>query len=324
MGPEHRGRAPVNELPAFLGDPSGVLIYHHCTGWSGGPDLFARLRCRKVLRYHNVTPAKFYEEFNESHARHCRLGREQLAALLQTRCDLYLSDSAYNQGELIALGAEPGRCRVIPPCPDVERLKDTVPDTAVLDACGDGRTNVLFVGRVAPNKGHAALIEAFAVYHDHYDADSRLLLVGREDPGLLAYSTRLRELADRLGVRDAVVFTGDASDSELKAYYQTADVFAITSEHEGFCVPLVEAMALGVPVVAAASTAIPGTLGSAGFVWPEADPFVLAGSMDRIVRDAAVRERLCAWGRRRYEAEFAGERIEAGFREAVQGLLPAA
>lgn len=310
----------VRELATFLRGADDVLIYHMGAGWDAGLDLFRRLRCRKVLRYHNVTPAHFFEGHSDEYARNCRHGREQLKVFVAAGCDLFLSASAYNQRELLALGADPARCHVMPPCHDIDHLLSVAPDETVLDACGDGRTNLLFVGRVAPNKGHAILIEAFAAYRRHYDAASRLVLVGREDARLGGYSARLRERVREQGVDGSVVFAGPASDAALRAYYQTADVFVSASEHEGFCVPLVEAMALGVPVVAYGSTAVPDTVGTAGFVWPEADPYLLAGAAHRVVRDEEVRRTLRERGRRRVEAAFTPGRVEAAFWEAVRGV----
>ena len=127
-------------------------------------------------------------------------------------------------------------------------------------ATGDDKVNIVMVGRLAPNKAHPALIEAFASYHHDYNSESRLIIIGKEETRLRKYSPLLRELANRLKIKDAVVFAGEVSDEGLKAYYQIAHAFMLTSEHEGFCVPLVEAMAMGVPVVAtsAALAAVPG------------------------------------------------------------------
>ena len=207
-------------------------------------------------------------------------------------CDRFLSASAYNQRELIDLGAEPSRSFVVPPFHDVERLPDVAADPDVVAACADGRTNLLFVGRVAPNKGHTGAHRGVRRLPSPFRGASRLVLVGREDPSLHAYSVRLRERIEELDVSGSVVFAGPVSDAALKAYYQTADVFLSTSEHEGFCVPLVEAMSLGVPVVALASSGVPDTVGPAGLVWPTADAFVLAESVHRIVRDEEVRTEL--------------------------------
>jgi glycosyltransferase involved in cell wall biosynthesis len=311
----------VAELSDFLGDdPHAVVIYHHATGWTVGLDLLRRLTCRRVVKYHNVTPARFFAGLSADMIRLCRLGREQLRDLANMKCDLYLSDSPHNQGELLEAGAPAERCAVVPPFHHIDRLNDLAADANVLRQLDDGQTNVLFIGRRAPNKGHRFLIDAFAAYHEHYDPQSRLLLVGRQDPTLIAYTNQLREQASRLGVLDRVLFIDGATDAELKAYYERASVFVAASEHEGFCVPLVEAMALRIPIVAYGSTAVPHTVGDAGLVWDEPDPFLLAQSMATVVGDASVRRRLTECGWRRYRELFANPRIQRDFLHALRPL----
>jgi glycosyltransferase involved in cell wall biosynthesis len=311
----------VSELPDFLGDdPRAILIYHHAIGWRGGIELVQRQTCRRVVKYHNVTPGRFFAGFPGDTRRMCQLGRDQLRELAQAKCDLYLSDSPFNQGELLEAGASVERCAVVPPFHHIDRLNDLAADPTVLRQLDDGHANLLFVGRRVPNKGHRFLIDAFAAYHEHYNRHSRLLLVGRQDPTLVGYTNQLREQASRLGVLEQVLFVDGASEAELRAYYERASVFVLASEHEGFCVPVVEAMALRIPIVAYGTTAVPHTVGDAGLVWDEPDPFVLAQSIDAVVRDAGVRRRLTERGWRRYRQLFANERIETAFLQALQPL----
>jgi glycosyltransferase involved in cell wall biosynthesis len=315
----------VGEAADFLsGDDTAVLIYHHAVGWEAGVALVRAAKCRRVVRYHNVTPARFFAGLGGNAAVICARGREQLRELAAARCELYLSASGYNQRELLELGAEADRCAVVPPFHQVDRLLETAPDPAVLAALRDGRTNLLFVGRRAPNKGHRFLIDAFAAYAEHYNPRGRLLLVGREDPTLVGYSNRLREQAGRLGVADRVVFVNGVSESELRAYYEAAAALVVASEHEGFCVPVVEAMALGLPVVAYGAAAVPDTVGDAGLVWPEPDPYLLAASVARLAAQPAARAALADRGRRRFRELFGNDRIAEGLRASLGGLLPAA
>ncbi|HZV03610.1 MAG TPA: glycosyltransferase family 4 protein [Gemmataceae bacterium] len=311
----------IAELADYLADdPQAILIYHHAIGWTAGLDLLRRTACRRIVKYHNVTPGRFFAGFPGDTVRICQLGREQLRDLAKADCDLYLSDSPYNQGELIDAGAPADRCAVVPPFHHIDRLHNLTADPEILRHLDDGRANLLFVGRRAPNKGHRFLLDAFAVYREHYDRDSRLLLVGREDRALISYSNQLREQASRLGVLESVLFIDGVTEAELKAYYERASVFVLTSEHEGFCVPLVEAMALQVPIVAYGTTAVPHTVGDAGLVWDEPDPFLLAQSIDTVLRDEAVRRSLTERGRRRYQQLFANPRIERDFLHALRPL----
>jgi glycosyltransferase involved in cell wall biosynthesis len=272
------------------------------------------------VRYHNVTPAHYYAALNEACAEDCRKGRAQVATLARAQCDLYVSDSEFNQNELLELGVPAERCAVVPPFHRVEHLEAVEPDPEVLEACSDGRTNLLFVGRLAPNKSHAALIDAFAVYHRHYDRHSRLLLIGKEDERLRDYVASLREHIRLRGVEGAVTIAPAPTDAALKAYYACADVFVIASEHEGFCVPLVEAMALGVVIAGYRSTAIPDTVGNAGIVWDDRSPWLLAESVACLRREPAVYDELRARGRRRYRQCFTNEQIEGQFFAALTRL----
>jgi glycosyltransferase involved in cell wall biosynthesis len=314
----------VADVEGFLaGDADAVLLYHHAVGWEDGVALVCRASCRRVVRYHNVTPARFFAGWPGNAAVMCARGREQLADLVAARCDLYLSDSAYNQSELLALGAEPTRCAVVHPFHQIDGLLQTAPDPELLARLRDGHVNLLFVGRRAPNKGHRFLIDAFAAYAEHYNSRSRLLLVGREDPPVCGYTNRLREQASRLGVADRVVFVDSVTESQLRSYYECAAALVVASEHEGFCVPVAEAMALGVPVAAYAACAVADTAAGAALLWPEPDPLLLAASADRLARDGAARALLAAAGRRRYHDRFATDRLEADFLGALAPLAAA-
>jgi glycosyltransferase involved in cell wall biosynthesis len=309
-------------IGAFLAeDPSALLILHHAIGWPHAVPLIAAVQCRRVVKYHNVTPARFYDGLDAEYAELCRRGPEQLREIIAHNCDLYIADSPFNLKDLAALGADPRRCTVIPPFNDLENLLKLRPDPEILCDYGDGCTNLLFVGRRAPNKGHRFLLDAFAVYHHRHNANSRLVLIGRGEPKQERYTQSLREQVWRLGLQGHVVFVESVSEAELKAFYQCASVFVLASEHEGFCVPLVEAMALRVPIVAYGAAAVPHTVGNAALVWDEPDPFLLAQSIVTVVSDAAVRRNLIERGWHRYQKYFTNQRLERQFLHALQPLL---
>lgn len=311
----------VRRMKQFLKSSSDLLIYHHSVGWDTGLFLLKEVPCRRIIKYHNVTPSAFYDGISTDFTNACRAGRDQLKVIAQAACDLYLSDSEYNMQELLFEGAEKAKSRAVPPFHHIDRLHFLEAALAILDAYRDGKTNLLTVGRVAPNKGHAFLIDAFATYYYGYDRKSRLLIVGKEDTRLSVYSETLREQVARLGLQDAVVFTGEVSDSALKAYYLVADVFMMTSAHEGFCVPLVEAMAMKIPIVAYGSSAVPGTVGNAGLVWEEPDPELLAESVHVILEDESVGVALGLMGWLRYQQRFTNEKIGEKFSAALDSVL---
>ena len=312
---------PFDRVTGFLKSPGDILLYHYSRGWDPGLDLLNNLKCRTVVRYHNVTPPEFFLNYNPELAAMCLAGREQLKPIADAGADRYLSASAYSMRELMKAGAAEADSFVVPPFHHVARLNSMNADQDVLRRYDDGKVNICMVGRVAPNKSHPALLEAFAAYYHDHNSNSRLLIVGKEEGRLRSYSQLLREMVNRLRLRDAVIFTGEVSEAELKAYYQCAHVFMMTSEHEGFCVPIVEAMAMGKPIVAYSSSAIPETVGDAGIVWDERNPHLLAESIRSVTTDRKLADAISAKGRRRYEEHFTNERIEEKFLNAMSGIL---
>jgi glycosyltransferase involved in cell wall biosynthesis len=299
------------EIYEFLTDPADLLIYHYSIGWSPGLELWRSLKCRTAIKYHNVTPPEFFAGISQWHEEKCREGRLEIEELARAGCDLYLADSEYNREDLLVEGVGEEKCFVVAPFHHIERLQGLEPDMEVLDKYRDGQTNILMVGRVAPNKGHADLIKAFAAYHLDYNRHSRLLIVGKEVAAFETYSTRLRKLITYTLSEGAVSLMGEVSDSALKAYYLLSSVFAIASEHEGFCVPVVEAMSMKVPVVAYAAAAIPAIVEGAGLALKERHPFLMAEAIDRLVRNEALSFDFGLMGWRRYERDFTNEKIEA-------------
>ena len=314
---------PLSKIRKFLKDPHDILIYHYSMGWNIGLELLHDLNCRTVVKYHNITPPEFFAGLSIDYETVCRQGREQVKDIATANCDLYLADSQYNAEELIHEGADRSKCVVVAPFHHIEKLAQLAPDTSVLDQYVNSTVNILMVGRVAPNKGHASLIETLAVYNHQYHGRARLLIVGKEAPQLASYSRWLRQLATTKGLDGSVVFAGGVSDEQLKAYYLAADFFMLTSEHEGFCVPLVEAMAMKVPIIAFASSAIPATIGDAGLVWQERNPYLLAASIDYLNRDESLSAALGLMGRRRYEQVFNNDRLAEEFTRALRqaGLI---
>lgn len=310
----------IKDIRNFLQKKSDILIYHYSMGWEFALNFLREVNCKKVVRYHNVTPAKFYENINAEYTIVCRDGREQLKYIAAIQDIFYLSASEYNASELYSLNIPQENVVVLPPFHHIQDLQYIDADLSVLDRYIDGTVNILMVGRLAPNKGHATLIDAFDIYHNTYNPHSRLFIVGKEDERLKNYSTLIHQKVNDLGLQDSVVFTGGVSNEALKAYYLVSNVFLMTSEHEGFCVPLVEAMAMKLPIVAYGSSAIPYTVGKAGLVWDQPDPYLLAGSIDCIARDEVVSANLGELGWLRYNEAFTNERLETNFIEIIKNI----
>lgn len=261
------------------------LLIHHFSVGSDASRLAYSLPDRMVLVYHNITPPKYFVTFQPALARFCYLGRRELRAYAR-RCVLALGDSEYNRNELETEGFP--RTGVLPVVPDFSHL-NVVPSLVVTRTFDDDWTNILFVGRIAPNKKIEDLIRFFHAYHTRFNRRSRLLLVGSHS-GLDRYLSALVEMVHELGQQEHVHFIGRVSNAELAAYYDVADLFLCASEHEGFCVPLVEAFYKEVPVLAYAAAAVPSTMDGAGLLYDTRDPMDVATLMNELLSDATAQE----------------------------------
>ena len=282
--PAHAVR-PFGQMPRL--GKNDVLLYHLAIG-SDINDILPELGGRLVIQYHNITPPKFFLPYDFNAYSSCAWGRRQLRTMtrMPERC---LAVSEYNRQDLL----EAGFTCPIDVCPILIPVEDytKTPSPDILDRYRDGTTNIIFVGRIAPHKHQEDVIRAFAWYQKHLNPRSRLILVGSGDTE--RYTKRLQDYVRLLEVRD-VIFTGKVKFSDILAYYTLADSFLCMSEHEGFCVPLAEAMFFHVPIVARAAAAVPDTLGGAGILLPDNDPVRAALVLDRLVRDAQLRQSVIA------------------------------
>jgi glycosyltransferase involved in cell wall biosynthesis len=302
---------------SYLQEPTDVLIYHHSIGWEDGIEIFKVASCRKIVKYHNVTPPEFFEGISERHRLLCETGRSQVKEIVSARPELYMAASAFNLSDLIAAGGEIHKSVVVPPFNQADELLAGPANFEVLDKYDGSSVNLLTVGGVRPNKGHADLIDAFALYFYAFNGQARLFIVGAKDEAYKAYAASLRNLMKAWSIRSRIVFTGEVSLDSLKSYYLLADAMLMTSEHEGFAVPLVEAMAMKVPIVAYASTAIPETADDAALIWYERDPRLMAQSIDFLQENEDARMEIVYRGARRYEENFSNHAIETKFLEAT-------
>ena len=267
--------------------PDNLLLHHFSIGSKASRVAFA-LPDRMALIYHNITPPEYFVDVHDLLVELCFKGRRELSAYVP-RCEIALGDSEFNRQELEVLGFS--RTGVLPVVPDFTHLND-IPDRFVAKDFDDEWVNILFVGRVIPNKRLEDLIRIFHAYKTTFNPRSRLILVGAYS-GFEKYLAMLQGLAGALDARD-VHFTGHVTNAELAAYYDLANVFLCASEHEGFCVPLTEAFYMGVPVLAYAATAVPWTMDGGGVLYEEKDPVHVAALVDAIVTDRELRDRVLA------------------------------
>lgn len=302
----------------FWHDPNAILIYHHAIEWNLGEEILRRSKNKIVIKYHNVTPPDFYKNYVEFYYWYCRKGMEATRRLAQLRVDFVWGASQYNNEDFIRLGVPRERCRVSAPIHSIEDLGCPPLDAVITGAYRDTIPNILFVGAFRPNKGHFKALETFAAYRRLTARPARLFFVGSFDPLLDGYVKEIGEYARALEVEDSVFMAQSVTPSQLRTYYTLASIFLCVSEHEGFCVPLVEAMYFRVPIVAWASTAVGETCNGCGAVYEEFDAEVLAQAMEECVENSSFARGLANRGRQRYETCFSPGAIRAQLLSLVE------
>lgn len=276
----------IDKLPELRKDD---LVLYHFASEDPLAELIKKVPCEVVLRYHNVTPPHFFKGFDAGAEQNTRRGLLQIKELAPY-IDYGMVVSEFNKNDLKNMGYS---CPidVAPILIQFDDYKKT-PSAKVVNQYSDGRTNVVFVGRMAPNKKIEDVISAFAVYKEKYDNTARLFLVGNyneEDK----YYKYLRKHIAKLKVEN-VIFPGHIPFDEILGYYTIANIFLCMSEHEGFCVPLAEAMFFKVPIVAYSSSAIPSTLNGSGVLLEDKDFNHVAKAMHDVMTDEILRNEVLA------------------------------
>ncbi len=272
-----------------LTNPQAHLIFHYWH-YSNSTWMLPITQGRKALYYHNITPAKFFDPASKTHAM-IKKGYQQLAKIAD-QFDLLIGDSLYNIQQLTPYLSSPRPGLVIHPVIDVDKLLAASYDLSLqTELQWRKHTNILFAGRIARNKRQDQIMRAFDYYYRNINRDAYLWLVGN-DNGDKAYRAELEKLRLSLISAERICFTGKISDESVRTLYRNAHVFLSASEHEGFGMPLIEAMAFGVPVLAKASSAVPETMGQGGILINEWDIPKIAELMNIVVADQNVRQKI--------------------------------
>jgi glycosyltransferase involved in cell wall biosynthesis len=298
----------LQETLRSWGFASEIFAQHiHSASWEQALPLEKfdhRSQPGQLLIYHNITPAHFFVGYSDPHASLTSLGRMRLSELVRAAA-LCLGVSRYNCLELEQYGATD--CRVLPILLDWEALGAVRPDPEVLQGFEDGRPTILYVGRLVPHKRQNNVIRVFAEYQGGADGASR-------------YERELHELVRALGLWQNVTFTGLVDDHQLVAYYLVANAFLSMSGHEGFGIPLLEAMHFDVPVVAYAAAAVPYTLGQAGILVQETNSPEITERLHQVITDTAFRSQILA-GQRRRLRDFAPQKVKSMLKLYLNELL---
>ena len=291
-------------LSDYQGRPQDVAIHHYSIG-SPAVATYLQTPARRIMIYHNITPPEYFAGFDDRVAAQLHEALGQLPEVVAKSHGCW-ADSAFNALDLAKAGCAAPR---VFPLVFSNKPLDVSEDCRVMDKFQVKLTNILYVGRIAPNKRVETLIEAFYWYHKNLNPFSRLIIVG-SDRSCPAYFEMLRMLIGDFDMAN-VCLEGFASPQGLPSYYRLADLFLSTSEHEGYCLPLLEAMYLGVPVLAHAIGGMPEAMAGAGVIYRNLKPAELAGLMHRVISDASLRDEVLASQAQRMEVvrkrDVAGE-----------------
>ncbi len=285
---------PLDHLKNALDQNSSTVCLYHFSVGSAIPFRLLELGYRIWSRYHNITPGYFFNKPLEKSAQMaCNLGRRQIP-IVGLLSEALLSDSYYNAAEMAPHTS--AKTAVIPIFRDYDLLVSKA-KLAPRFIKSDGRKTILFVGRICPNKAQQDLVELLALDKRFGTKNTRLVLVG----GFYSHDFKdaivgfARDLGLNVSIGSQidwsadVIIPGSISDDEMAACYRDADVFASLSDHEGFGVPLVEAMSFGIPILAHKSSAVTETVGNAGLMIDKADKISLLRGLERIIKDNDLR-----------------------------------
>ena len=305
----------AKSMDKFKPEKWDVMIYHMAIGCDL-PNLFSNWNTikHKWMIYHNITPSHFFSGFDKNSEELSELGRQQLHNLKDV-ITLAIADSNYNKLELDELGYK--NTVTLPIILSFEDY-NIEPNKVIFNRYKDDYVNILFVGRIAPNKKHEEIIKIFYYYKKYVNPQSRLFLVGSYH-GMERYYANLERLVEELDLQD-VIFTGHVPFRDIITYYRVSDIFLCMSEHEGFCVPLLEAMYFDLPILAYNSTAIPETLGESGILINQKNYIEIAEMIDYIMKNDKIRHQIINKQKERL-AYFSKDKVIEGFLKIVgEGL----
>jgi len=302
----------VSNIP--LMEKTDIIIYHLSTGTKLN-DQLKDYPCKKLIVYHNITPPHFFEKYSQSSFELCQKGREGVKKL-HDAADYCWADSEYNKLDLLDNGY---KCN-IDVVPIVIPFEDYAkkPDSTIINKYNDNWVNIVFVGRIAPNKKQEDIIKTFYYYKKYINPKSRLFLVGSFH-GMEVYYKRLWKYVDELALKD-VHITGHIKFQQILSYYKLANIFLCMSEHEGFCIPLLEAMYFQIPIIAYACTGVKETLAHAGLKLDEKDCKVAAEMMHLIIEKKDLKEKIIKQQNLRLN-DFKYEKIKEKIETCLKGFI---
>jgi glycosyltransferase involved in cell wall biosynthesis len=280
-----------NELKKQIFEPTTCLIYHHSMYWKEGEDILLLANCIKILKYHNITPSKFFEKYSENYFNATHIGEMQTKRFIENEFFDFLSaDSEFNKQGLLKYAKTNTTIEVIPPFTKIIQADDVKLNLDIVQSqISSEKVKVLFVGRFAPNKGIHHLVRVIKSYSEFIDQNIILRIVGNVDPQIQSYYDEVRQYVIDNNLSHLVSVEGKLSFVDLVTYYKTSDVFLLCSEHEGFCVPILEAQHARLPIMAYHSSAIKDTLGENQLGFQNMNYLKLAIGVKHVAKNTKVK-----------------------------------
>lgn len=299
----------------FKNNREDILFYHY-SHYCENVMLYKESKNKKIFEYHNITPYQYFRNYDITYEISCIRGRRELFNL--HNCDFAVGDSEYNMRELLGYNFDKKNTGVLPIFTSFEKFENAKINKKIVEQFNDGSVNFLFVGRIAPNKKIEDIIKCFYYYHRFVNPHSRLFLSG---PSILKkYDAELKSLVHQLDLGKSVIFTERISVSDLKTYYTLSHAFLCMSEHEGFCVPLLESMYFKLPILAYNSTAIPYTLDKSGILINKKQFAEIAELMNVVVENSQLRSQLIRKQQERLK-DFSPENIKSQLKDVIDRVL---
>lgn len=307
-------------LLEILDDKDSLIIYHHSVYWEYGEELINKSKAKLVFRYHNITPPEFFKLYNEFHFDQCDKGRKQTGRFAEKFKNAnWLVDSFYNSEDIKNVNID--RITVCAPFNKIEKWAGGIPDEEILKLqLYDKNINLLFVGRVAPNKGHIFLLKILHNYCVNFNDNIKLRIIGKFDDGLSGYNKEIENYINTFGLQEHVEFIGEIDDSKLISYYLGSDFFICASEHEGFCVPIIEAQYFKLPVIAKKSSAVTETIGNSQILLDD-EVRSYSAAIHILYKNRDYKNYLCDMGFQNFNNRFTYEKISNTFKDFMKNKI---
>jgi glycosyltransferase involved in cell wall biosynthesis len=290
------------DLKQRIHKKDAVIIYHHSIFWHEGEEIVKASRGKKYMRYHSITPHHFFKNYSTDYVNATKLGRQQTERLIENNVfDHLINTSNFNLQELKKIGVPDDRMSILAPFHKTHDFANLRINPEILEGLADDKINLLFVGRFAPNKGHKYLIETVNYYIHLYDRKIRLNIIGNVDEKLNGYYQEMIGLIKANHLDDVIFIRQNVGFEDLYTYYKASHIYLLLSEHEGFCVPILEAQYNRLPIIAWDQGAVRETLGEEQLIFKKLDFKVFATAIHQIATDHKIKEYLIEKGRQNFK-----------------------